>query len=134
MPAVCSERIHSGGGGLLTEVRKVVARHDNPKSLFVHLDTHFGIRVEGRRGITRLSQMEALVPYLDHLADNDVVSLWKACNENGWFDWRRRHLDSSAKRAGGRFVDTASAMKELDSSFPFPTRIGKRRRLQCRHW
>ena len=116
--------LYVGSSGLLTEVRKVVARHDNPKSLFVHLDTHFGIRVEGRRGITRLSQMEALVPYLDHLADNDVVSLWEACNENGWFDWRRRHLDSSAKRAGGRFVDTASAMKELDKelarSEPFP--------------
>ena len=106
--------LYVGSPGLLTEVRKVVARHDNPKSLFAHLSTHFGIRVEGRRGITRLSQMEALVPYSDHLADHDVVSLWEACNENGWFDWRRRHLDSRAKRAGERFVDTASAMKELD--------------------
>ena len=117
--------LYVGSPGLLTEVRKIVARHDNPKSLFAHLSMHFGIRVEGQRGITRLSQMEALLPYLDYLDDHDVVSLWDACNENGWFDWRRRHLDSCAKRAGGRFVDTASAMIELDKelarseSFPW---------------
>ncbi len=64
--------------------------------------------------MTRLSQMEALVPYSDHLADHDVASLWEACNENGWFDWRRKHLDSRARRAGVRFVDPASALKELD--------------------
>ena len=64
------------------------------------------------------------MPYFDHLDDHDVVSLWEACNENSWFDWRRRHLDSRAKRAGGRLVDTASAMEELETelarSTPFP--------------
>ena len=52
--------LYVGSSSLLTEVRKVVAKHDNPKSLFAHLSTHFGIRVEGRRGIIRLSQIEAL--------------------------------------------------------------------------
>lgn len=104
------------GSGLLANVRKVVARHDAPKSLFVHLGSRFGIRVEGRRGITRRSQMEALLPYIDHLADHDVILLWEVCNENGWFNWRRRHLDSRANLAGARFVDRASAMKELDKA------------------
>ena len=116
--------LYVGSPGLLTDVREVVVQHDDPKSLFAHLDMSFGIRVEGRRWITRLSQMEALVPYLGHLADHDVASLWEACNENGWFDWRRKHLDSRARQAGVRFVDPASALKELDKelarSQPFP--------------
>ena len=118
-------------GSLLTDVREVVAQHDDPKSLFAHLDMGFGIHVEGRRGITRLSQMEALLPYLDYLADHDVTLLWEACNENSWFDWRRRHLDSRARRAGVRFVDAASAMKELDKAlarsdrFPWMDRWGE---------
>ena len=118
-------------GSLLADVREVVAQHDDPKSLFAHFDMGFGIHVEGRRGITRLSQMEALLPYLDYLADYDVIRLWEACNENGWFDWRRRHLDSRAKRAGVRFVDAASAMKELDKAlahadrFPWMDRWGE---------
>ena len=100
--------------GLRNKVRQVVERCEDPESLFRRLGHGFGIHVEGRRGITRLAQMDALLPYIDHLSDFDVLSLWEACNENRWFDWRRQHLDSHAKRAGGRFVDAASTLKELD--------------------
>ena len=119
------------GSGLLSDVRQIVEECDDPKSLFEHLGTLFGIGVAGRRGMTRLSQMDALLPYLDHLADYDVKSLWDACNENGWFDWRRRHLDSRAKRVGVRFVDSASVMQELDrflthwEQFPWVDRCGE---------
>ena len=110
--------------GLRNQVREVVERCEDPASLFERLAHRFGVHVEGRRGITRLSQMKALLPYLDHLSDLDIRWLWEACNENSWFDWRRRHLDWRAKRAGGRFVDATSAMKELDKelarSEPFP--------------
>jgi len=99
---------------LLQKVRDVVRQCENPKSLFQFLDHVFAMRVEGRPGITRLAQMEALLPYLDHLSESDIFSLWKACNENGWFDWRRAHLDSRAELAGRRFVNNASALKELD--------------------
>ena len=95
-------------------VREVVEQCEDPASLFGRLAYRFGVRVEGRRGITRLSQLEALLPYLDHLDDRNFLSLWEACNENGWFEWRREHLDSRAKRAGGRFVDGASALQELN--------------------
>ena len=40
--------------------------------------------------------------------------LWDACNNNGWFEWRREHLDSRVKATGMRFVDDAAAIKELD--------------------
>ena len=100
---------------LLAKVQEVVEQCDASESLFTHLDSHFGIRFEGRRGITRISQLDALLPYLDHLADIDLLSLWEACNDNRWFDWRRDHLDSRAERAGQRFVNDASVLKELDN-------------------
>ena len=99
---------------LQQRVREVVEQNDKPESLFMHLGSHFGVRVEGRRGVTRVPQMEALLPYLNYLSDLDVLSFWEVCNENGWFDWRREHLDSLVKHARWRFVDGASALKELD--------------------
>ena len=104
---------------LLSAVREVVAHCEDPRSLFAHTASTFGIRVEGRHGITRLSQMEALLPYLDYLSDLDIDSLWEACNENGWFDWRREHLDSRAKLAGVPFVDAGAVAKELDNALAY---------------
>ena len=98
--------------GLLKKVREIVAQHDDPASLFRLLN--FGIRTKGRRGITRREQMEALLPYLDHFSDLDVGLLWEACNENGWFDWRRVHLDARVKEAGSGFVDGVWFEKRLE--------------------
>jgi len=100
---------------LLTKVQEAVQESDSPESLFTSLSSHFGMRVQGRRGITRFVQLDALSPYLDHLSDLDLRSLWDLCNENRWFDWRREHLDSRAERAGERFVNDASILKELDT-------------------
>ncbi|MCY3809561.1 MAG: ATP-binding protein [Gemmatimonadetes bacterium] len=96
-------------------VRDVVEQCEDPESLFRHFGFRIGIQMEGRRGITSLGQMEAVLPYLNHLSDHDILLLWEACNENGWFDWRRRHLDSRARRGGGRFVDAVSALRRLDN-------------------
>ena len=106
--------LYFASSGLRDMVREVVERCEDPESLFQQLAGRFGIRVEGRRGITSLAQMEAILPYLDHLSDSDILLLWEVCNENRWFDWRRRHLDSRAKPGGGRFVDAVSAMQDLD--------------------
>ena len=40
--------------------------------------------------------------------------LWRMCNKNGWFEWRRAHLDSRAIATGMRFVDDSAALMELD--------------------
>ena len=96
-------------------VREVVERCEDPESLFRNLGRGLGIYMKGRRGITSLAQMEALLPYLDHLSDHDILLLWETCNENRWFDWRRRHIDSRAKLEGGRFVDAVSALRDLDN-------------------
>ena len=105
--------LYFANSGLRDMVREVVERCEDPESLFRHVGRGFGIHMEGRRGITSLAQMEALLPYLDHLSDYDILLLWEACNENRWFDWRRRHLDSRAKPGGWRFVDAVSALQDL---------------------
>ena len=61
--------------------------------------------------------MDGLLPYLDYLSEAEIGMLWDACNRNGWFEWRREHLDSRAKATGTRFVDDAAAIKELDREF-----------------
>ena len=100
------------GSGFQDKVREVVARCEDPQSLFRHTWHGFGTQMEG---FTRLAQMDALVPYIDHLSDSDILSLWEVCNKNRWFDWRQRHLDVRAKEAGARFVDAESALEALDT-------------------
>ena len=100
--------------GLLERVKEVVAESDSAKSLFEHLSSSFGLGFYGRSGVTRIEQMDGLLPYLEYLSESDIGMLWQACNKNGWFDWRREHLDSLAKATGIRFVDDAAALMELD--------------------
>lgn len=117
--------LHVASPGLLARVADVVARSDNVNSLFEHLGFSFGIGFNGRSGVIRLAQMDGLLPYLDYLSEADIGMLWDACNKNGWFEWRREHLDSRAKANGTRFVDDAAAVRELDRELdreplPFP--------------
>ena len=58
--------------------------------------------------------MYGLLPYLEYLSETDLSMLWDACNKNGWFEWRREHLDSRPRATGIRFLDDAAAIKELD--------------------
>ena len=106
--------LHVASRGLLESVADVVAEADNPKLLFEHLSSSFGFGFEGRSGITRLAQRDGLLPYLEYLSETGIGMLWRACNRNGWLEWRREHLDSRAKAMGMRFVDDAAAVKELD--------------------
>ena len=106
--------LHVASPDLLCRVAKVVEASDDARSLLRHLGFVFGLRTRGRRGITRLSQMEGLLPYLDYISEADIGNLWHVCNENGWFDWRRKHIDARAKATGLRFCDDRAAVEELD--------------------
>ena len=106
--------LHVASPGLLKSVAEVVAEQDDPTSLFEHLGSRLGLGVHGGRGLTRLSQMDGLLPYLDYLSDADITMLWSECNKNRWFEWRQEHLDARAKQIGTRFVDNVSATRALD--------------------
>ena len=98
----------------LERAREVIDSHTNPKSVLKYLGFRWGLKVEGRRGVTRLPQMQGLEPYLGLLSEIDVSELWGTCNKNGWWAWRREHLDEFAKAGGMRLVDDAAALGELD--------------------
>ena len=100
--------------GLLERVAAVVAESDDAKSLFEHLSSRFGLGFSDRSGVTRLAQIDGLLPYLEYLSETDIGMLWRSCNKNGWVEWRREHLDSRAKATGMGFVDDATALTELD--------------------
>ena len=106
--------LHVASPRLLDKVARAVVDSNDAKLLFEHLSLCWGLRFEGRRGVTRLSQMNGILPYLEHLSEIDIQMLWDSCNKNGWFEWRRKHLDSRAKAMGVRFVDDHAATRELD--------------------
>ena len=113
-PYYVKAALHVATPELLERVARVVAETQDPKSLFEHLSSSFGVRVVRRSGLTRLAQLDGLLPYLEYLSETDISMLWHTCNECGWVDWRRDHLDSRAKAAGVRFLDDIAALMELD--------------------
>ena len=113
-PCYVKAALHVATPELLDRVARVVVRMVDPKPLFEQLSSSFGLKFVGRSGLTRLAQLEGLLPYLEYLSETDISMLWCACNDGGWVNWRREHLDSRAKAAGVRFVDAAAAITELD--------------------
>ena len=101
----------------LTElVAKAVAKCPDPKSIFKHLAMRFGFKTKGRTGIIRIAQIQALLPYLDHLTDSDISYLWETCNGHGWFEFRRQHFDSRLKSSSYKniYMDENRVMTKLD--------------------
>ena len=102
---------------LLAAAVQAITECPAPESMFKHITAHFGFKTKGRRGITRIAQVEVLLPYLDHLGDLDILHLWETCNSHGWFDLRRQHLDTRVKADNKIvYVDDNRAMKALDDS------------------
>lgn len=102
----------------------------DPKALFLHLTSHFGYKTIGHPGVTRIAQVESLLPYLDHLSDLDIQHLWEICNDHGWFGLRRQHIDSrlTLDRRSIKYTDDALATAELDKM------IAEGRASWADHW
>jgi hypothetical protein len=86
-----------------------------PAKMFTHLTIHYGIRTHGRAGVTRPEQIEALIPYLDHLDEMAIHTFWTVCTDLGWLDLRRKHLDNRlSNRFEGIYLSEDRAMESLD--------------------
>jgi hypothetical protein len=86
-----------------------------PEKQFQHLTSHYGIRTQGRAGITRPRQIEVLIPYFGFLSDIEIYRLWGTCNDHGWYDLRRQYLDDRlSARFKGHTSDENRAMESLD--------------------
>ena len=79
---------------LLAAVQATMNECPEPAQLLKHLCHCFGIRMRGRPGVTREAQVRVLAPYLHLLSSMDLLELWKACNDQGWFAVRRELLDN----------------------------------------
>ena len=115
---------------LIEMAAQTVSGCSEPSSLFKFVTRRFGIKVKGRAGIVRIAQLQALLPYFDHLDDHDLLELWETCNDHGWFEWRRQYLDSRLKLgdAGRYLLDDDQAMARLDEMFT------EGHRFWAKHW
>ena len=110
--------LHTATPRLKEVAAQAIVECPNVKSMFEHVTIHFGNGNVGRNGVTAIAQIEALLPYFDHLDDYDVMRLWEVCNNNGWFEFRRRYLDSRVKPDSVNvYVDDNRAMAGLDDMF-----------------
>lgn len=105
---------------LLTMVNQTIQECPIPEEMFKHIDMHFGLRTTGRSGVTRIEQIQALIPYLDYLSDSSIHQFWEVCNERGWIQLRREHLDSRLgewkERVG---LDDLHLLSELDKELTY---------------
>jgi hypothetical protein len=62
--------------------------------MFQFINYHFGVKTLGHPGVTRLEQLEGLLPYLDLLDDMCVYDFWDLCNQRSWIPFRLQHLDA----------------------------------------
>ena len=100
---------------LLQAAQKAISECPQPARLFEHLSMHYGIRVNDRPGLTREAQLRALTPFLDLMDAMDILQLWDACNDHGWFVIRRELLDSRLRPPFlGRMWDRDRAAAALD--------------------
>lgn len=73
--------------------KEAISQCPDASEILQHIHMHFGIKMTGHPGVSRIQQLEALIPYWDYISPSDIQSLWDLCNERGWFDFRRIHLD-----------------------------------------
>jgi hypothetical protein len=76
---------------------EAVSDSPEPSELFKFLEMNYEINTRGRPGITRQEQILALEPYLDLIDHHCLMTLSETCNANGWFELRKRLLDSRVK-------------------------------------
>lgn len=126
-PQYVQAALYTATPDLIRLVQEVMRDSLTPEKLLEHITMHFGCRTPEHPGITRKSQIEALVSYLDLLEDGDIDQFWSVCNDHAWFDLRRKYFDPLLKAANHRdaaFFNKAKAFDALDEMMPrLPTWI-----------
>lgn len=114
-PLFIQAALHVASPRLRDLVGDAVRECPSPSKLFEHIDSHFGIKASGHPGVTRIEQVEGLIPYLDYIDEFAIYHFWELCNERGWMKLRQEHLDARLgkwkKNAG---LDNATLLAELD--------------------
>lgn len=87
-------------------VNEEVKKSTEPQEIFRHVLMRFGDNVQGRKGIIRLEQIQALWSYKEYLKDRDIYSMWVTCNKKKFFKFRWLHLDGVVSKID--FLSTIS--------------------------
>ena len=87
-----------------------------PRKLLEHLHFQLGIKVFDHPGVNNIRQFEVLIPYLDYLDSMDLYFIWEHCNDRGWFEFRRTHLDSRLEERWRKetLIDKTDFFEKLD--------------------
>lgn len=94
---------------LVTLAKETIAQATDPANILQHVISHMGWKTYGRKGITRFEQVKLLCDYAELLSEHDIYALWEICNERGWTEFRRTHLDNKLAQTehfGKRFSNT----------------------------
>lgn len=114
---------------LLQRVSVVIASCPDPKKMFEFIDHHYGIKIKGRSGVTSPRQLESLSNYLSYLGEHTIYTFWELCNDNGWFDLRRRLFDPYVDRKYYRvYLEDSRLSESLDEM------LDKNRANWLDHW
>lgn len=107
--------LYTATPALASLVAEAMAECPDPIKAMAHIDQHYGLGRVGREGVTRIAQVESLVPYLHLLSELAVMHFWDVCNTQGWLDFRRTHLDSLLKNSRySKLLGEEHAFKALD--------------------
>lgn len=112
MPRSVLLALYIGTPELLRRASDAVAAHPSPKALFNHLSSTWGIQHNGHPGVTRVDQINAIVPYLHLLDEQELRQLSDCCDEQGWHDLRRKFFDPLVP-----FTHTARTIHEITMQF-----------------
>ena len=117
----------------LAAAKAAIEQSDEPKKILEFFDSRIGIKTYNRSGIKRREQIEAVLPYFEHLSGLAKWSLWETCNDRGWFEWRRAYLDPlfsfPADRNFAR-IDEAEDFRWLDERLAQDRRF----RSEAHYW
>ncbi|MBK1650463.1 hypothetical protein CKO36_18300 [Rhabdochromatium marinum] len=77
----------------LALARSAITSCEDPEKMLKYIDMHWGIRTNGRVGVTDLAQLRALEPYYVHMDEMPLISFFDVANKLGELSWRKTHLD-----------------------------------------
>lgn len=93
VPEFVQAALHTSTPAMRSLVEETMSECPAPKTLMRFIDSHYGINTRGGAGVSRLAQLESLIPYFRLFSELSMDCFWRHCNKQGWFEFRRKHLD-----------------------------------------
>ena len=108
-------------------VAEAIAASTKPEELIDRCVLQCSMVFEGEVGISSVSQMKNLLPYLHLISESALTRLWDICTTRGWIEFRDRHLVQPIRHLPSRrvylpgdAVDTSDLDGSLGQLWPRP--------------